>query len=401
MPTVESGSVAAQHPLVLPALLGMLFFSLLCPPFQLRRYIFLLPILYLAYRFHQNPLDPSDPALSYSVATLWTLWLRIVALHLQSHPPESWYRPSWGEKPGDPAKFGILKKSIWIVHLFATPRHVGFVNPSSPANRKRAEKTPIRIEFIRKTLIRIPILYLVLDAVRTFVLTREYAADPSVSLFTIPMPSRLLDVLAYGTAASGSMQLYYHIGALTSVSLGIATPESWPPLFGDLSKVDSVAGFWSKFWHGMLNEIFREFWNIFRLESSPKKETEEDDKKKIIVGQRSIVAVLVAFTISASGHSLATWTSSGGLLWIGQAKFFGCQFLAICIERILNWRSSRGQNSGHVSRIGQAWMFAVIILSGVSVVDEMGRVGMNLTPAVPGSVIRPVLRLLGMWNGSV
>lgn len=201
------------------------------------------------------------------------------------------------------------------------------------------------------------------------------------------------------------MQLHYHIGAFISVALGIANPSSWPPLFGHMRDVDSVAGFWSGCWHGMLTETIRGVWEIFGLRPTGVLANGDaggkgsDEKSTNKIGMSGIVKVLTAFALSGAGHALAMWTASGSILWKGQMLFFLSQVLVLMTEHVIGWKGKRRGSTQKTKFVGQVWTVAVILLTGVWMADEMGRVGMYRANPVPGSIIRPALRKLGMWDG--
>ncbi|KAL2204311.1 hypothetical protein CC79DRAFT_1129045 [Sarocladium strictum] len=48
------------------------------------------------------------------------------------------------------------------------------------------------------------------------------------------------------------LDVYYRFTSIVAISLGLSTPEIWPPLFGSVADMYTLRGFWSTFWHQYL-----------------------------------------------------------------------------------------------------------------------------------------------------
>jgi hypothetical protein len=55
----------------------------------------------------------------------------------------------------------------------------------------------------------------------------------------------------------GSWIAQYGTVAALGVGLGLSGPGDWPPIFGSPADADSVAGFWGRFWPGILRQVSR------------------------------------------------------------------------------------------------------------------------------------------------
>ena len=100
---IEGHERQFQHPLSLLLHHSILIFSLLAPPF---RFLSLALILCTFAPLVLRPYSP-DPSLSYSIATLWVLTLRVLTIHVFSHPtPEAALQPGAAEGYSLPKKAG-------------------------------------------------------------------------------------------------------------------------------------------------------------------------------------------------------------------------------------------------------------------------------------------------------
>lgn len=118
---------------------------------------------------------------------------------------------------------------------------------------------------------------------------------------------------------------FHDMLAIISVGTGLDTPEEWPPLFGSICHAYTLRGYWSCFWHQLINRSFSAHASLF-------------SKSILRIPQRSLMSRYVnnalVFVFSGLMHSLVEWHVDPGSpcgYW-GAAIVFSIQFFGIGVE---------------------------------------------------------------------
>ncbi|GAA5975248.1 hypothetical protein JCM21900_001875, partial [Sporobolomyces salmonicolor] len=104
-----------------------------------------------------------------------------------------------------------------------------------------------RRQFVRSRLLRMALLYVVMDAVSTYMQSRPYF-HRQVSLASLSFVERQINMLS--ACAAGALAIAILHSALSAVCVASSawSPSECPDLFGPLSAASSLRGFWSKTW---------------------------------------------------------------------------------------------------------------------------------------------------------
>lgn len=208
---------------------------------------------------------------------------------------------------------------------------------------------------LASSLTRFTLAYLVIDLLKTIMLTDPYflslgsASNPS----WLPSPHGFTDylvirtvrsIVSYAgifTALNFQFELTnlvsYHILPLGTILGDSSIPELYEPLFGPFSSVlnDGLLAFWSRYWHGLLRFSFVSAGSWIATQLGYKERS----------AQAKIAIVITAFMISGYGHGVAAYT-----LWGNRYRpffqafkafaFFAIQPLGIALQAWLLPRSS-------------------------------------------------------------
>ncbi|GAA5920470.1 hypothetical protein JCM1841_003498 [Sporobolomyces salmonicolor] len=153
-----------------------------------------------------------------------------------------------------------------------------------------------RGRFVRSRLLRTALLYVVMDAVSTYMQSRPYF-HRQVSLANLSFVERQINMLS--ACAAGALAIAILHSALSAVCVASSawSPSECPDLFGPLSAASSLRGFWSKTWHQSFRRPFTTIppavLSLLRLSpASP---------------FTAILSIFLAFFLSALQHAFAAY----------------------------------------------------------------------------------------------
>lgn len=369
----------SQHALSLAFHHCILILSLLAPPFRHRR-AFFLPLIICTYQPLLRPYN-DDPMVSYGIATLWVFTLRVLTIHVFSHPtPEAaLYRPKL-EKPGAAEGYPLPKKLWWTLSLLVAQRGVGWNNvvANLPTARRRG-----RLGYMARALGKMLVLYLLQDISRLIVLQQAWMLPPNHPSYR-PLsdpersaPARFVDMVTNGVNAWGYMEFQYLLLSLIFVGLG-DDEASWPPLFGDLRDAYTLQNLWGRVWHGMLRESLVLWGRALADRMGLRKGT-----------PRFLVMVGTGFMISAVGHASAIWTVDKHL-GDGALRFFCMQALGIGLETgaMMAWRRMGGKDGELWKWVGYLWTVAWLTYTCSMQQEEFVAIGLYSRELLPWSIMR-------------
>jgi hypothetical protein len=146
----------------------------------------------------------------------------------------------------------------------------------------------------------------------------------------------------------------HDILAFVFVGIGLDEPQDWPPLFGSLSPMYTLRGFWGKFWHRLVYWSYTSYFiiiseKLFRL------------SRGSVVG-RALINFTVFF-LSGIVHTLVIWKLGFTCGYWEEISWFCLNFLAIFMEEGIQWVSSKyflSSRKGITTRkiIGFLWVFS-------------------------------------------
>ncbi|KAF8418720.1 hypothetical protein EV426DRAFT_618103 [Tirmania nivea] len=399
-----------QQPLLLSLHISTLIITLILPPFPCRRELSI-ALIVVTYIFTAlKPFSP-DPRINYAVASLWVFSLRVLTIHLFSSPsPEAvFYRVGSARKDSDlqgeakenhktkkdvgksreyPNTYGVgLKKLCWVGSLLFSPRGLNWTYQIPAVNPSVLPSTHFtRRSYAVYLFRRLAIIYLLVDAARTFCYTNpsRYILESGSSS---PPPGALETIVAAlsnGTMSWGFIELLYLLLSVPGIWILGQHPNQWPPLFGGVEECYRVEFLWGRGWHQLLRTTLLPWGDFVRTTLNIKSEN---------AGR--VVKVLVAFTLSGFGHANAVYVGSKGMFGRESMLFFTLQALGIFIETgVLNgWRWLRqevpGEREKHWGRcLGYVWVFGWLSWTSVLQAGDMRRLGLAREDPVPWSLIR-------------
>ncbi|GAA5871918.1 hypothetical protein JCM1840_004744 [Sporobolomyces johnsonii] len=233
-------SLGAAPALVAPSCLLVLFLAQPSRTLNLTLLpLFLASALYtsLAYTTGSPPDDYGRASLNFSLCLI-ALDRFVVA----SPNFEVVFRKSAAE-PIPPA--WSWRRLGWALKMMMSMRGAGWTwqvsgVPTGGANLSRGR-------FVRSRLLRTAMLYVVMDAVSTYMQSRPYF-HRQVSLASLSFVERQINMLSACAAGALAIAMLHSALSALCVASGAWSPSECPDLFGPLSAASSLRGFWSKTW---------------------------------------------------------------------------------------------------------------------------------------------------------
>lgn len=139
---------------------------------------------------------------------------------------------------------GIVNQLWWSTKLSTTMRGPGW--------NWRVDKTPLsssrsKAGFVGTRLLRAGGLYLVIDALSTYMQSRPYFRGV-LALTQVGTWERVFNQLAAGVVGGAAIALLYDLLCILGVALCVFHVEECPNLFGSLAASSSLRGFWGETW---------------------------------------------------------------------------------------------------------------------------------------------------------
>lgn len=227
-------------PIIAVAPAALVLCAVVLPPFPGRALVFLPPIafftIYAPLRFTTGS-PGSDFGLATNAYLIFLAWDRLTS-------KESDFRRK-GKRKDEEGQGRISRgwrRLGWALKLLVSMRGADWsweVTHTPPATIRN------RIPFLLDRCVRVPLLYLFLDALGTFMHPHRYFAR-QISYDRLAFHEKLLCSLAGAAAGCGAISLLYNIVCSVGVASFAFSPAECPDLFGCLEP--SIAGFWGKTW---------------------------------------------------------------------------------------------------------------------------------------------------------
>jgi hypothetical protein len=154
-------------------------------------------------------------------------------------------------RPPANTKESLLARTTFGLHIASSFRFVG--TPFEVRNTPRPLITNRR-RYLCRTFGAIVTSYILLDAISSMndpSIASKYLGVNKIPIFTRishvtaeEMLIRMLTVLAAGIGLNCVQGGLYQILALLAVAMRVSEPEDWPPFYGDVKDVNTLAGFW-------------------------------------------------------------------------------------------------------------------------------------------------------------
>ncbi|XWX00120.1 hypothetical protein V2A60_008137 [Cordyceps javanica] len=249
-----------------------------------------------------------------------------------------------------------------------------------------------RMRFLAHVVPRIALCWLVVDA-----LMQAPPPEPHLVAAAKQTPWRLWTLtgedLGFRAAATVLFWLtaycvvyiLIHVGAVASVALGLSTPAFWPHLFGPLSELCTIRGFWGTFWHQRLRRTLTAFSDVIA--------------DRVLLMPRGGLAsryarLFLAFAISGLLHHPTDTVQGLPATETASVAFFLMQPVGILIEDAAQaltrrWPLPRGARAA----AGYVWVALFLVCTTPTWMFSIARLGQ--TPdLLPVKVARPLLAML-------
>ena len=271
-PHPSLGPAMGRYPWVEYFLFETLYFVLFYPTsHHTHRAVVLSGMIYLATQIYRTS-EVTDPLI-----TTYTLG-SVIAFHFafivylfcaEGSFPDHWRRvrdevhtkTAANDSDNPPSNFPPLKKFWWMLDITYNPRVIGWVQ--EPRNHLPQHPPPSPQTFFWKTLLKIVYNVIVADLAAS-VFTGSSAFDsrahdpadgPETYLTAVPLPRRMLYVLAFGARMASSFHVLHGILSLVCVVFGRSSPTLWPDLWGRWSDAYTIRRFWGYVFHETLSPI--------------------------------------------------------------------------------------------------------------------------------------------------
>lgn len=138
--------------------------------------------------------------------------------------------------------------------LIASSRHIGFSSQVTSPHIRSTPPNVTRIQFITSGLKWMCFYFLLHDAACLICHAFPMYGEGGLSFAECGWLWRTtIWIQIFGVSAMMSMM--YTITSLVGVSLGINSPQAWPPYFGSLKEAYTVRNVWGRVWHQMLRKV--------------------------------------------------------------------------------------------------------------------------------------------------
>ncbi|GAA5899376.1 hypothetical protein JCM5296_002279 [Sporobolomyces johnsonii] len=242
-----------------------------------------------------------------------------------------------------------------------------------------------RGRFVRSRLLRTAMLYIVMDAVSTYMQSLPYF-HRQVSLASLSFVERQINMLSACAAGALAIAMLHSALSALCVASGAWSPGECPDLFGPLSAASSLRGFWSKTWsvfdpHQSFRRPFttipRAVLSLLRLSPASPFTT--------------FLSISFAFFLSALQHAFAVYAMDRR--GRGAMLFFCIQPLGILAETLVS-RASKGAGGRSLrNAVGYAWTACWLLNTCTVFFDELA--GMWEVDPAPFSVVKGLTT--GQW----
>ena len=405
------------HPLLLPLHMVIIALSLWVPPFPGRRELSAVLIVASYIPTIRGPVC-DNPHLAYGVASLWGMTIRALTIHLLSDPdPErALYRIARTKKGGDRSgahieevhAYGMgWRKLEWICSLMLSPRGGGWNYQIQMAAPSLQPTHASRRAFAKYLFKRLLMLYVILDACRTFDYMdpkRFMSPELDEQFWTWSNPynitiAAVFEATVHGFAARYCIDLNYTVFSALCVFIGGQHPSEWPPLFGSLADIYRLSYFWGRVWHQLLRTMIAPWGDAVCRVLGVKNKT-------LVMLSR----VIMGSFLSGVGHAAAVYAVTRGRygwdsLWYFSVQAVGIIFeVAVCemYRRLTGGNSKRTEKTEGKEKgkqrdssglswgkvVGYIWVAAWLFYTGQWMWTDVRRANMGTMEPVPWSVFR-------------
>ncbi|KAK5999047.1 Acetyltransferase aurG [Cladobotryum mycophilum] len=147
-----------------------------------------------------------------------------------------------------------------------------------------------------------------------------------------------------------TLDSYYDVLTIISVSLNLDPPEDWPPLFGDIREAYSVRRFWGRYWHRLIYHSFSAFGGSISTRLFAFKKG----------GQAARYASnALVFVLSGVMHWFVEYSELGECSDLGQIYYFTLHFVAIAAEEMFQMALRAVEMRVSTDANGHAWWRAL------------------------------------------
>lgn len=168
-------------------------------------------------------------------------------VYIQDGFPNFWRRVKDGDHP--PSTFSFWRKVWWMLDLAYGSRKVGWVQEPRGALPPRPQFTS-RIAFIASN-----VFWGIVHAASVQLMHRYWTGHPSFGtdittggpefyLSSMPLLSRLPDIVIWGTGMLSFLTLPTNVMAVLSVGTGLYDPDDFPPFIGSITEAYTVRRLW-------------------------------------------------------------------------------------------------------------------------------------------------------------
>ncbi|KAJ7430934.1 membrane bound O-acyl transferase family-domain-containing protein [Mycena galericulata] len=361
---------------------AVIVISLALRPSPYRRLLFL-PLLVLTWGFL------TQHGSGYLSSAFWFMWLlnasdyillTDVQRELKKLPTPNQAVATGGFE--DIENTSLLRRLQWGLHLFLSPRGVGWTHALKhflPPSGKRTSDA----EFIRRRLWILVRSVLLLDVLNLYV---RWNPAYRTSLRTVGWLELYAVSAVCPLTAYVILEIPHCVLSLTAVTLGLSAPHDWPPLFGRVGEASNVRNFWGKCWH----QIFRRPLTahirfISRLMPLP-------PQSDITMA----VETCAAFLLSGIVHYFGETVVLGRHFRSGSLVFFGIQPVAFALENLV---ASLAHRSGVIHHriatiLGYVWTATWFAWVVPFMQDPLIAAGETLSRYIKVSLV------MGVWRGT-
>ncbi|KAI1366409.1 hypothetical protein F5Y08DRAFT_351350 [Xylaria arbuscula] len=278
------------------------------------------------------PLPPGQ-----SQADLYNLGLQVGTIgarildRIYMHSPEDTFlRVGVDDKPHKgPVSYSTGGKARWAIELILSARGIGW--NWQVGGVPRPETAPTRWSFVRSRVRTTLLTFTLIHAV-TLIASHILHVDDDNSFLRNTFFLRFFTTAGWLTVIYGHLTLPENLVAIFFVTTGLggrfASPQQWPPMFGDISESYSIRRCWGKFWHASLRRSTSALGQWLLGSVRPKSRMGRLSRRYGIL----FLSFIVSGAIHAFGSYMVTRDSPRGVSDGGAAVYFLAQPTAILIE---------------------------------------------------------------------